>query len=31
MVQDFGLPIDPNEAYVTRIGLFADGVALIDR
>ena len=31
MVQDFGLPIDPNEAYVTRIGLFADGTALIDR
>ena len=31
MVQDFELPIDPNEAYVTRIGLFADGVALIDR
>ena len=31
MVRDFALPIDPNEAYVTRIGLFADGVALIDR
>ena len=31
MVQDFELPIDPNEAYVTRTGLFADGVALIDR
>lgn len=31
MVQDFGLPVDPNEAYVTRTGLFADGVALIDR
>ena len=31
MAQDFGLPIDPNEAYVTRIGLFADGTALIDR
>ena len=31
MTQDFGLPIDPNEAYVTRIGLFADGTALIDR
>ena len=31
MVRDFALSIDPNEAYVTRIGLFADGVALIDR
>ncbi|MFC2729685.1 MAG: TIGR03960 family B12-binding radical SAM protein [Centipeda sp. (in: firmicutes)] len=31
MAQDFGLPVDPNEAYVTRTGLFADGVALIDR
>ena len=31
MVRDFGLPIDPNEAYVTRTGLFADGTALIDR
>ena len=31
MVRDFDLPVDPNEAYVTRIGLFADGVALIDR
>lgn len=31
MARDFALPIDPNEAYVTRIGLFADGVALIDR
>ena len=31
MVQDFALPIDPSEAYVTRIGLFADGAALIDR
>ena len=31
MAQDFGLPIDPNEAYATRIGLFADGTALIDR
>ena len=31
MVRDFALPLDPNEAYVTRIGLFADGVALIDR
>lgn len=31
MVRDFGLPVDPNEAYVTRIGLFAEGKALIDR
>ena len=31
MVRDFDLPVDPNEAYVTRIGLFADGIALIDR
>ena len=31
MVRDFDLPVDPNEAYVTRTGLFADGVALIDR
>ena len=31
MARDFALPVDPNEAYVTRIGLFADGVALIDR
>ena len=31
MVQGFALPIDPSEAYVTRIGLFADGAALIDR
>ena len=31
MVRDFALPIDPHEAYVTRIGLFADGKALIDR
>ena len=31
MAQDFGLPVDPSEAYVTRTGLFADGVALIDR
>lgn len=31
MVRDFDLPVDPSEAYVTRTGLFADGVALIDR
>ena len=31
MVRDFGLPVDPNEAYVTRTGLFADGKALMDR
>ncbi|WP_037357935.1 TIGR03960 family B12-binding radical SAM protein [Selenomonas sp. oral taxon 892] len=31
MVRDFDLPVDPSEAYVTRIGLFADGIALIDR
>ena len=31
MARDFALPVDPNEAYVTRIGLFADGMALIDR
>ena len=31
MVRDFDLPVDPNEAYVTRIGLFAAGEALIDR
>ena len=31
LVRDFDLPVDPNEAYVTRIGLFADGVSLIDR
>jgi len=31
MVRDFDLPVDPNEACVTRIGLFADGIALIDR
>lgn len=31
MARDFALPVDPSEAYVTRIGLFADGVALIDR
>ena len=31
MARDFGLPVDPNEAYVTRSGLFADGVALMDR
>jgi len=31
MARDFALPVDPSEAYVTRTGLFADGVALIDR
>ena len=31
MVRDFDLPVDPNEAYVTRTGLFADGAALMDR
>ena len=31
MVRDFDLPIDPGEAYVTRIGLFSEGRALIDR
>ena len=31
MARDFDLPVDPNEAYVTRIGLFADDAALIDR
>ena len=31
MARDFDLPIDPGEAYVTRIGLFSEGRALIDR
>ena len=31
IVRDFDLPVDPNEAYVTRTGLFADGAALMDR
>ena len=31
MVRDFALPVVPNEAYVTRTGLFASGTALIER